>query len=89
MIFPSLFTSILNQTCPAMTDALFASKGTSLTYFKIKKKKHTGSHQCKAPLVNEGSDTFSFPLVFCRVNNEFTAKSGIEAARLRSFHGES
>lgn len=38
MIFPSLFTSILNQTCPAMTDALFASKGTSLTYFKIKKK---------------------------------------------------
>ena len=38
MIFPSLFTSILNQTFPAMTDALFASKGTSLTYFKIKKK---------------------------------------------------
>ena len=40
MIFPSLFTSILNQTCPAMRDALFASEGTSLTYFKIKKKKN-------------------------------------------------
>lgn len=90
MIFPSLFTSILNQTCPAMRDALFASKGTSLTYFKIKKKKkHTGSHQYKAPLINEGSDTFSFPLDFCRVNNEITAKSRIEAALLRSFHGES
>lgn len=38
MIFPSFFTSVLNQTCPAMTDALFASKGTSLTYFEIKKE---------------------------------------------------
>lgn len=57
MIFPSLFTSVLNHTYPAMTDALFAPKGTSLTYFKIKKR-HTGSHQYKAPLVNEGGDTF-------------------------------
>ena len=89
MTFPRLLTGVLNQTCPAMTDALLASKGTSVTYFKIKKKKHTESRQYKAPLVNEGGDTFSFPLDFCRVNNEIAAKKRIEAARLRSFHGES
>lgn len=73
MTFPRLLNGVLNQTCPAMTDALLTSKGTSVSYFKIKKK-HTESHQYKAPLVNEGGDTFSFPLDFCKVSNEITAK---------------
>ena len=83
-----------------MTDAFLASKGTSVTYLT---KQHIESHQYKAPLVNEGGDTFSFPLDFYRVSNELTARftkengftrknneqKRIEAARLRSFHGKS